>query len=217
MVRPMVQVVLRSLLGRACRLRVTGAHVIPRHGAFVLAANHASHADTAALLAALPAGRLHDTHPLAARDYFFRGHVRSAVVRLLFNAEPIDRTARLEAATDPVLALLARGHGVILFPEGTRSVDGRIGRFKQGVGRLLAGRSWPAIPVALLGTGEVLRKGSWCPRPRPIEVIVGEPVSYGGVEDTVEGWRAVAADLERRVRRLKESGETRLSASTRQT
>jgi len=212
LVRFSVWLLFRLVLRTAFRLRVHGHAAIPRRGAFVLVANHTSHVDAAVLTALLPLIRIHDTHPLAARDYFFRHRLLGALVRLVVNAVPIDRENGVEGATAPVLELLARGHGVICFPEGTRSLTGAIAPFKQGVGRLLAGRPYPGIPVAILGAYEVLPKGAWWPRPRMIEIVVGEPVRYEHKMETQDSCRSIAADLECQVRRLEESRCTKGSA-----
>jgi 1-acyl-sn-glycerol-3-phosphate acyltransferase len=136
-------------------IRVTGD--VPA-GAFVAIANHSSHADTAALLAALPARR----RPVvaAAVDYWFASWRRRAIVGSLVSALPVDRGQRgafaaLQSAATPVLA---SGGIVMLFPEGTRSTDGTVGDFRSGAVRLARAAQVPIVPITLVGTGRLLPK-----------------------------------------------------------
>lgn len=140
----------------------------------MLVANHSSHADTAALMAAIPAaGR-----PVfaAAADYWFAQPLRRFLVTTLAAAVPVEREAdgayaALRSACEPVFAA---GGIVIVYPEGTRSTDGTVGRFAAGAVRLATDLGVPVVPVALLGTAGVLPKnGSF--QAVPVEVRFGEP------------------------------------------
>jgi 1-acyl-sn-glycerol-3-phosphate acyltransferase len=204
--RPAARLGLRMLMRVAFRLEVVNSGAIPVTGPFVLVANHASHADAPALLASLPTTRRQDTHPLAAKDYFFATRTAALGVRLLLNAFPVDRRSSAAEAMAPALGLLRQGRGVIVFPEGTRSNDGTIGQFRKGVGVLLAGTRHAAIPAHVAGSHTVLPKGAWWPRFRRLRVVLGTPVSYEHEEDTREGWARVARDLEQRVRALAGEG-----------
>jgi 1-acyl-sn-glycerol-3-phosphate acyltransferase len=120
----------------------------------VLVANHASHADTAALLAALPAGR----RPVvaAAADYWFSRPVRAVTCRLLAGAFPLRRAGGGAADLARAAALLAQGRDVIVYPEGTRSRDGSIGDFRSGAARLARTAGVPLVPVGITGTRDLL-------------------------------------------------------------
>lgn len=207
LVRPPLQLAFRAYLRLAHGHRVEGRANIPRRGPFVLVANHTSHADTAALVASLPLRRVNDTHPLAAQDYFFEGRVLGAVVHTLVNALPLDRHAGAEAATAGARALLADGRGIILFPEGTRSTTGAMGRFKRGVGVLLAGTDVPAVPAWIEGAREVWPKGERLPHPGPLAVRIGTPLGFEDTPHDEVGHRAVADALEDAVRALATGGQ----------
>ncbi|SPM27135.1 1-acyl-sn-glycerol-3-phosphate acyltransferase, partial [Mycobacterium terramassiliense] len=171
--------VLRHRLWRAvCAvsggLTVTGRWRVP--GGCIVVANHCSHADTAVLLAALPAG----AQPVfaAAADYWFDVPVRRFVASSLIGVLPVRRSgadtyAQLLAAARPALKA---GRTVVVYPEGTRSTDGSIGEFRSGAVRLARDCGVPVVPVAVLGTAEVLPKGASFISHAPMRVRIGEPV-----------------------------------------
>ncbi len=158
-------------------LTVTGP--LPR-GPAVLVANHSSHADTAALMAAIPAAGL----PVfaAAADYWFARPMRRFLVTTLAAAVPVERheggayAALLEACA-PVVA---SGGIVIVYPEGTRTKDGAIGEFASGAVRLADDLHVPVIPAAVLGTRDMLPKnGSFSAK--PVEIRFADAFDASGL------------------------------------
>lgn len=156
-------------------LRVYGAAGLPA-GPCVIVANHRSHADTAALIAALPGRR--QPAVAAAADYWFRGGVRPGVCRVLCAAFPVRRTGGGSADLAAAERLLAAGHDVIIYPEGSRSRDGRTGDFHRGAARLAAAAGVPLVPAGISGTGTLLPPPGCGRRPRRAVVIVafGAPI-----------------------------------------
>ena len=167
----------RSVLWRAVCWAFGGLTVsgeLPRQRAYVVVANHGSHADAAALLAALPPA----ARPVfaAAADYWFDVPARRAVASGLAGILPVRRGeqgayAALLAAARPALAA---GRTVVVYPEGTRSTDGRVGEFHSGAVRLAADCGVALVPAAVLGTRDVLPKHGRV-RPAPMEVRIGAP------------------------------------------
>jgi 1-acyl-sn-glycerol-3-phosphate acyltransferase len=158
-------------------LTVTGRWQVS--GGCVVVANHASHADTAVLHAALPS----NAQPVfaAAADYWFDVPVRRMVATSLIGVLPVRRFGggtytQLLAAARP--ALMA-GRTVVIYPEGTRSTDGSVGEFRSGAVRLASDCGVPIVPVAVLGTAEVLPKDGRLSA-APMRVRIGEPVDPVG-------------------------------------
>jgi 1-acyl-sn-glycerol-3-phosphate acyltransferase len=205
-VRIAIAVVVRAWLRVYHRLSIHGIHNVPRCGtSFVMVANHASHLDTLCLLAALPLRKLHRAYAAAAADYFFVSAAATAVAVLACNALPFQRRsrARLRQSLSLCRGLLRQqGSVLILYPEGTRSADGRMQRFRPGVGALLAGTAVAAVPCYLEGTDRALGKGRWIPRPRKIRLVIGQPRRYAGVASHKAGVNAVCGDLGTAVREL---------------
>jgi len=179
------RVLWRAVLSLTGGLRVHGAAELPP-GPCLIVANHSSHADTAALIAALPAWR----KPVvaAAADYWFRGGFRPAICRALCAAFPVRRSGSGSADLAAATRLLAAGHDVIVFPEGTRSRDGQIGDFRRGAARLAAAAGAPLVPAGISGTRALLPPAGsgWAGGPgRPCRATVtvrfGAPVFVGPV------------------------------------
>jgi 1-acyl-sn-glycerol-3-phosphate acyltransferase len=162
-----VKSVLRLGLLGVVRLLV-GAHAdwqgcAPEPRQRIYYANHTSHFDTLVIVAALPAELRAETHPVAALDYWGAAALRRFIAVECLNAVLIDRSGR--SATDPLqppAELLARGHSLILFPEGTRGTDGNVGRFRSGLYNLA--QRFPhaeLVPVYLDNPRRVMPKGSF--------------------------------------------------------
>ena len=167
-------------------LRVQGAAAMPPRPCVVVA-NHRSHADTAALIAALPARRRPAV--AAAADYWFQGGVRPAVCRLLCAAFPVRRSGGGSADLAAAARLLACGRDVIVFPEGSRSRDGRTAEFHRGAARLAASAGVPLVPVGISGTGTLLPPQESGRRRRRTTVIVriGAPVCVAELAERLVG------------------------------
>ncbi len=168
----------RAVCGVSGGLTVTGPWRVS--GGCVVVANHASHADTAVLLAALPA----KAQPVfaAAADYWFDVPVRRFAAGSLAGILPVRRSgdgtyARLLAAARPALKA---GRTVVIYPEGTRSTDGTVGEFHSGAVRLARDCGVPIVPIAVLGTAEVLPKGAGFISHAPMRVRIGQPVDPNG-------------------------------------
>jgi 1-acyl-sn-glycerol-3-phosphate acyltransferase len=128
-------------------------------GGCVVVANHSSHADTAVLLAALP--RTAQPVFVAAADYWFDVPVRRFIASSLAGVLPVRRSggASFEAMLAAVRPALQAGRVVVIYPEGTRSTNGNVGEFRFGALRLARECGVPVVPVALMGTADVLPKG----------------------------------------------------------
>ena len=194
---------IRAALRAYHRLSIVGRENLPTDRAFVLVANHASHLDTACILSALPLRKLHHVFPVAAQDYFFGNALRLMAAVVVSNALPFDRNGHIRASLRLCRELLAHpGNIMVIFPEGTRSLTGRIGDFKPGVGLLLAGTDVPVVPCYLSGAFEAWPKGQALPRPRPVRLVVGTPRTYARLRPGKASAIEVCTELRRTVQEL---------------
>ena len=194
--RIVVAAILRAWLQVYHRLCIIGRENLPREGSFVLVANHASHLDTLSILAALPMRKLHRVFPAAARDFFFVSVPRTAFAAVVVNALPFDRETNFRQSLSLCRQLLDNsGNVLLIFPEGTRSVTGELGEFKAGVGLLLAGVDLPVLPCYLDGVFQAWPKGKRFPRPRRVQLVIGEPRRYSHLKRGKEAAVQICQDL----------------------
>lgn len=174
--RDLCQCALLPLLRRYCHLAVraeAGHDLAALPAPCIFAANHHSHLDSLAVLAALPGATRARTRVAAAEDYWFRSPGRSAAATLC-NAFPFPRQGA--AGLDRSSALLGAGWSVVLYPAGTR--EGGRG-FRRGVGCLATRTGAPVIPTAILGSAAIWPKGRRFPRRGEVTVVFGAPLAFG--------------------------------------
>jgi 1-acyl-sn-glycerol-3-phosphate acyltransferase len=171
----------RWVLGLVFRLlwrpKIVGIDRIPRTGPVIIASNHLSFIDSVVIPLAVP----RRVRFLAKAEYFegtgLRGRIISAFFRAV-DAVPVQRASRLDAIASLSLAMgvLEAGSAFGIYPEGTRSRDGRLYCGRTGVGWLAMKSGAPVVPVALIGTDRVQPIGARFPRPHPVLVRFGQPV-----------------------------------------
>jgi 1-acyl-sn-glycerol-3-phosphate acyltransferase len=162
---------------RFCRpLAVEGReHLTDLDGPVIVMPNHSSHMDTPVALSMLPERIRSRTYVAAAADKFYRPGKRWWWFSLFYGAFPIERGGGGKALAY-AQKLLASGESVMLFPEGTRSIDGQMSRFHHGVSLLALGADVPVVPIYMEGLRNVMPKGQREPRPAAVRVKVGRPV-----------------------------------------
>ena len=162
-------------------LKCYGLEHIPEGKPYIIMPNHTSHLDTLTVITALGA-RADHLWTLAARDYWFATRLQGWFARRCLNALPIEREGNFtEFLRDLKVAnaVMAQNNGLLIFPEGTRSLDGELQPFRQGVLSLLVyGESVPVIPAYIHGTYQALPKGRNMPKKHPVHIIFGEPLLF---------------------------------------
>ncbi len=173
------------------RPTVRGLEHVPRTGPVILASNHLSFFDSIAIPIVVP----RKVAFLAKSDYFTGTGVKGTLSRLWFEGMgmlPVDRddSKAALASLDTALAVLGRGEAFGIYPEGTRSRDGRLYRGRTGVAHLAMTAGAPVVPVGLAGTEHVQPVGTTRPRLVPITVEFGPPIQVAGRYDGVPPGRA---------------------------
>lgn len=148
-------------------------------GPIIICPNHGSHFDTPATLSVLPERIRARTAVAAAADRFYRPGKRGWWFSLFYNAFPIERGGGAKAL-DYASELLRRRWSIVVYPEGTRSKDGRIAPFHHGVSILAMRGNVPVVPIYLDGIRNVMPKGQRSPRPAAVTIKIGAPVWLDG-------------------------------------
>ena len=154
------------------RGRVYNAGRLPDQGAFILAGNHISFLDPPFFGLACRREAFY-----MARDTLFRNPLANWVLRS-WNCVPISRDRGDIGAMRTVLRMLAEGKAVLMFPEGTRSQDGKLQEARAGIGMIAARANVPIVPMRIFGTDQALPRGTTIPRPARVEIKFGEPFTY---------------------------------------
>ena len=163
------------------RLRVHGAHHVPRAGAVILAANHTSFLDPVIVGVAVRR-RLY----YMAKEELFRFRPFGWLLRQ-YQVFPVSRRRIDLQAMKRAISLLRQGEAIVIFPEGTRADGDQLRPARPGIGMIAARSKAPVVPVLHRGTEKALPRGAWFPRPHRISVTFGAP--FGFAEARTEEWQ----------------------------
>jgi len=156
-------------------VRIEGGDFVADGGPYIFTPNHQSHVDIAALLGFLPGH-----NRFAAKKELFREPVLGQVMRTL-GMLPVDRDDPM-TSIEVLNRAVKQGHSVIIFPEGTRSQDGRLLPFKKGAFVAAIHMGYPVVPVVVKGTHELMPKGGYLSiQPGPVEIVVKPPIPTRGL------------------------------------
>lgn len=187
----MKYVVVGPIMRGIFRPWVVGLENVPAEGAVILASNHLSFIDSVFLPLIV------DRHVsfLAKSDYFTRKGLKGWATKAFMKATgqlPIDRSGgkASEASLNTGLAVLARGEILGIYPEGTRSPDGKLYRGRTGVARMILEAGVPVVPVAMVDTADIMPIGKRLPKIGRIGIVIGEPLDFSRF-DGMEGDRFI--------------------------
>lgn len=183
--------VLAPLARLIYRPTIEGTSHIPEQGPVIIASNHLSFIDSIVIPLIAPRKVVF----LAKAEYFAGSGLRGALTRWWFESlgtVPVERGDHRAAqkSLDAAYQVLQHGDAFGIYPEGTRSRDGRLYRGRTGVAWLALKAGCPIVPVALAGTADIQPVGTRVPRVRKVAVRFGEPIQVAGRFDDVPVGRA---------------------------
>ena len=194
---------LTPLLMLFFRPKVTGLRLVPTTGPVIIASNHLSFSDSIFMPLVVP----RKVTFLAKSEYFTSPGIKGLVKKLTFKAlgqVPVDRAGgrRSEQAILTGLQLLGEGNCIGIYPEGTRSPDGKLYKGRTGIARMAIESGAPIIPVAMFNTAEIQPTGKVVPKVRRVEMVFGEPLYFTGDSSDLKVLREVTDQIMQAIARI---------------
>lgn len=170
---------IRGVIHGVCRAEVTGLEHVPKSGGFIVASNHLSFFDSLIIQALTP----RDVAFFAKAEYFTTPGIKGKLMKTFFESVgsiPVQRgeQAASVAALDSLIDIIEADGGIGIYPEGTRSRDGKLYRGRTGVGWLALTTGVPVVPVGLIGTEKLQPAGSKGFKPAKFKIHYGEPLQF---------------------------------------
>ena len=185
------------------RPKVKGLRHVPASGPVILASNHLSFSDSIFMPLVVP----RKVTFLAKSEYFTSPGPKGFIKKLTFIAlgqVPVDRSGgrRSEAALITGLQVLAEGNSLGIYPEGTRSPDGRLYKGRTGIARLAIESGAPVIPIAMFNTDKIQPSGTVVPKVMRVGITFGEPMYFEGDSSDLQYLRQVTDQIMKRIQQL---------------
>jgi 1-acyl-sn-glycerol-3-phosphate acyltransferase len=187
----------------AFRPKVKGLRNVPATGPLIIASNHLSFSDSIFMPLVVP----RKVTFLAKSEYFTSPGPKGLIKKLTFIAlgqVPVDRSGgrRSEAALITGLQVLAAGDCLGIYPEGTRSPDGRLYKARTGIARLAIESGAPVVPVAMFNTDKIQPTGTVLPKVKRVGMTFGEPMYFDGDPKDAAHLRLCADQIMKRLQEL---------------
>jgi 1-acyl-sn-glycerol-3-phosphate acyltransferase len=187
------------------RPKVKGLRHVPASGPVIIASNHLSFSDSIFMPLVVP----RKVTFLAKSEYFTSPGPKGLLKKLTFIAlgqVPVDRSGgrRSEAALITGLKVLAEGKCLGIYPEGTRSPDGRLYKGRTGIARLAIESGAPIIPVAMFNTEKIQPTGTVVPKVMRVKMIFGEPMYFEGDSTDLQYLRDVTDKIMATIQEMSE-------------
>ena len=201
----MVYTISKNTLGLIVNLyvkKIKGLENVPKKGPYIIAANHSSYMDHL-ILQNMMARKFNLVLHFLAKVEHFKGSQK--LWHKHFKAIPLDRDKGGKDALGKAIEFLKKGKVIAIYPEGTRTLTGKIQRAKTGVIRLALTANVPVLPIGLKGTFEMLPKGRNIPRFKRAEVNIGKLIyfdDYYGKENDKKTLRFLTSKLMKEIARL---------------
>ena len=185
------------------RPNVSGLRHVPQTGKAIIASNHLSFSDSIFMPLVVP----RKVTFLAKSEYFTSPGLKGFIKKYIFislGQVPVDRSGgrRSEAALLTGLRLLSEGACIGIYPEGTRSPDGKLYKGRTGIARMALESGAPVIPVAMLNTAEIQPTGQVVPKVRQVEMRFGEPMTFTGDPTDVQVLRQITDEIMKKIQEL---------------
>ncbi len=185
------------------RPKVKGLRNVPASGPLIIASNHLSFSDSIFMPLVVP----RKVTFLAKSEYFTSPGPKGLLKKLTFIAlgqVPVDRSGgrRSEAALITGLQVLAEGKCIGIYPEGTRSPDGRLYKGRTGIARLAIESGAPIVPVAMFNTEKIQPTGQVVPNIKRVGMTFGEPMYFDGDSTDLQYLREVTDKIMNRIQEL---------------
>lgn len=187
----------------AFRPKVKGLRNVPAKGPVIIASNHLSFSDSIFMPLVVP----RKVTFLAKSEYFTSPGAKGLMKKLTFIAlgqVPVDRSGgrRSEAALITGLKVLAEGDCLGIYPEGTRSPDGRLYKGRTGIARLAIESGAPIIPVAMSNTDRIQPTGKVIPNLHRVGMVFGEPMYFDGDSTDLQYLRVVTDQVMKKIQEM---------------
>lgn len=185
------------------RPKVTGLRNVPQSGPVIIASNHLSFSDSIFMPLVVP----RKVTFLAKSEYFTSPGIKGFIKKITFIAlgqVPVDRSGgrRSEAALLTGLDLLANGACMGIYPEGTRSPDGKLYKGRTGIARMAIESGAAVVPVAMFNTAEIQPTGQVVPKVQRVEMIFGDPLYYKGDTSDLKVLRQITDEIMQKIQEL---------------